>query len=250
MIFEAIDKGKRRVQGLVFPLFPLAVVRKVKKAQAHAVRFWVVGSNAMPLVDPHPDWLARESVTRIEGQTLARGLGKQCVNTGPLRLARKWGDCTSTSSLRWSEPPDEQSRQCVRYRWRGYSTAQQDSERALSKCPKGQIDAALSGSWARLAEGSEKRSLAAAAFCVPASSALDNGESRHLLDWALQLHSFSQLVKLVAAFGFRSKGCISAEALDGRSLVSRQKDRGVTAGIGSSRFRGLEEEKQRTTTAP
>jgi hypothetical protein len=46
------------------------------------------------------------------------------------------------------------------------------------------------------------------------------------------------------------EGCISAEALDGRSLVSRQKDRGVAAGIGSSRFRGLEEEKQRTTTAP
>jgi hypothetical protein len=48
------------------------------------------------------------------------------------------------------------------------------------------------------------------------------------------MQSISQLVKLVAALGFRSKGCISAEALDGRSLVSRQKDRGVTAGIGIS----------------
>jgi hypothetical protein len=69
-------------------------------------------------------------------------------------------------------------------------------------------------------------------FLVPAPS--DSGESasiRHLLDWALQMQSISQLVKLVAALGFHSKGCISAEALAGRSLVSRQKDRGVTAGI-------------------
>ena len=69
------------------------------------------------------------------------------------------------SRLRWSEPPDEQSvasMRAISLARLQHSSAQQDSEGALSKSPdsegpegqrakgpKGQIDAARSGSWAR-----------------------------------------------------------------------------------------------------